>query len=194
MIGERKKAPSHQEQDPLLAPVYSGLPRGFHLEGVVEAVEVVEQAGDGGDFDDLALGEMPPDAGEKVVGDIVGIKGEGFGKFKGSLLARAEAAAVTVFQGLEFFFRCSQPPYQGGMRIQSIVAAVQVRNANSHQLFQLAIQVARGHDGEVMLRHGRHDCRPVRSSTKHVGDAAPFLDECIKGLASLRISLVRGDF
>ena len=114
--------------------------RGFHLEGVVEAVEVIEDAGDGGDFNDFAFGKVLPDAGEKLVGNVVGIEGENLGELEGGLVTRAETAAVAVFKRLEFLFRCSQPPYQGGMRIQSIVAAVQVRNPDGHHLLQFALE------------------------------------------------------
>lgn len=92
-----------------------GLPRGFHLESIVEAIEVIEQAGDGGDFDDLAFGEVLPGLGEQFVGDVIGIESEDLGKFEGGMLAWAEAIAVAGLERPQFLFGRPEPPCQGGM-------------------------------------------------------------------------------
>ena len=107
---------------------------------------------------------MLSDAREKLVGDIIGIEREGLGKF------------------------------EGGVRIQSILAAVQVRNADGHQLFKFPAQVARGHDGLEMFGHGGHDFRPVGGRPEHVGNLASFFDKSLKCLAGPGVSLIERNF
>lgn len=58
------------------------LARGLHLKGVVDAVEVVENASDGRDLHDLSLVKIIPKLPEKLVTEMVRIRGELLGKLK----------------------------------------------------------------------------------------------------------------
>ena len=77
-----------QERAARTPPLQRGLPGGFHLEGVVEAVEVIEEAGNRGDFNDFAFAEMLLDAGEEFVGHVIGIEREGLRKIERGTFAR----------------------------------------------------------------------------------------------------------
>src|SRR5438477_10272116 len=57
--------------------------RRFHAQGVVEAVEIVEQTDGGGQFDDLSFIEMGAQLGPQGVVHTVGIAGHAFGQAQG---------------------------------------------------------------------------------------------------------------
>ena len=69
-----------------------------HVQGVVEPVEIVEQADDRGDLDDLRLAEMPAQLGEEVVRDLAAAVGHRVRQEQGRLLIGWEWMARGVLQ------------------------------------------------------------------------------------------------
>ncbi len=61
------------------------------MEGVIDAVEIIEDAGDSGDFDDLTFIKVPAEFGKQIVSNIIGVAGELLSEFQGYAFTRAKA-------------------------------------------------------------------------------------------------------
>src|SRR5271157_5539288 len=75
------------------AAAFAGL-GWFHLEGVVEAVEVVEQANGAQQFHDLTFGVEASQLGKLLVADCMGVAGDGLGQAQGGLFCGSEVVAL----------------------------------------------------------------------------------------------------
>lgn len=73
------------------------LASGFHLQGVIEAVEIVEESGDGGEFHDLAVVEVLAELGEELVGNAVRVASHLLGQAERSALGWRERFEIALF-------------------------------------------------------------------------------------------------
>lgn len=97
----------------------------FHLQYVIHAIEVVEQANRRDQFDDLAFIEMFTQIGPMLVIERLGIASHDLGQAQRALLALVEVGAGFEFRELiDLLIAPAQPPCQDGMRCQSILAIV----------------------------------------------------------------------
>lgn len=78
----------------------------LHLEGVVEAVEVVEETDGGHELDDLALVVEIAEPVDEFVGDVIGVEGHLLGERERGLLGMREVVAeLIVGEIVELVFR-----------------------------------------------------------------------------------------
>jgi len=163
----------------------------FHLQRIIEAVEVVEQADGGCELYDFPFIEMTPQLCEQLVLNLVGVQSEAFGETQGGFFGGGKIAAFLEFRQLfDLIFRPAQPFCQNGVRGQSIRAMVELGGAHDDEFFELGGDGAGIHDCAQVRNHGAEDFRPMRSRAEHVGHvAALFLIE-LEDLARFRIDLV----
>src|SRR5947199_10657618 len=100
---------------------------------------------------------MLTEAAEELIGDARRVACHRFGEFEGYALARRKCGELPRLERLQLRFRRSLPPCQGGMRVESILAAVQVRDADGHHFLELLRDRARVHHRAEVRWHGSHD-------------------------------------
>lgn len=66
----------------------------FHLQGIIEAVEVIEEAYGAKQFHHFAFGEKVAQLGKLLVGDGMGVPGDGLGQPEGGLFSGREIVAL----------------------------------------------------------------------------------------------------
>lgn len=170
------------------------LARGFHLKGVVNAVEVIENTSDGRDLNDLSLVKIIPKLPEKLVTEMVRIRGELLGKLKRHPLPRAEHREIPFSKRRQLRFRGSEPPCQGGVRVQSIFAAVDVGNADGDHFLQLFLDRSGIHHHPEMVRHRLHDFRPMRHGAEHIGNVPALFEEMVENFPAFGSNLIGREF
>ncbi len=153
------------------------LARGFHSEGVVEPIEIVEKTRDGADFDDLALIEIPAELCKQLITYIFRIHTELVGKRERGPLTRSEAREIASLERSQLRITRAEPPCQGGVGVQSVFAMVNVRDAHRDHFFQTPIDRTRAHDGAKVRVHGLHDLRAMSDCTEHVRDVPSLFEE-----------------
>ena len=100
----------------------------FHLQGVIEAIEVIEEADSRQQFNNLAFIKILLQFGPELVINVVGILGHALGQTQRSLLlAREITAILKIVQVVDLVVCPSEPPCQDGVGGQSIFALVDLR-------------------------------------------------------------------
>src|ERR1035441_5039327 len=69
----------------------------FHFEGVVEAVEVIEEADGAEQFDDFAFAVEGAQLGKLLVAEGVGVSGDGLGQSEGGFFGGGKIVALRPF-------------------------------------------------------------------------------------------------
>ena len=105
------------------ATALAGLGR-LHLQRIVEAVEIVEEADGAEQFDDLALGIEAAQLGELLVADGVGVARDGLGEAQRGLFGRGEVVALgPVGQVSELVVGPAQIAGENGVAGQAVWAS-----------------------------------------------------------------------
>ena len=168
--------------------------RRFHLERIIEAIEVIKQADRGSELNDFTLSEMAPQLREKLILDVVGIHGEPFGKTQCGLFGGGKIATLLEFcEVLDLILRPAQPFCQKGVRCQSILTVVELGSPYDQEFLELGGNRASVHDGAQVCNHGAEDFRPVGGRAEHVGHVATLFLIDLENLAGFRIDLVFGE-
>jgi hypothetical protein len=155
----------------------------LHLQRVIEAVEIVEEADRGQKLDDLAFIKVLPQLIPELFIDGVSIARDTFSQTQRGFLFFAEVGELLEIGEIIDLLVCpAVPSCQDGVRGQSIFAAIHLRDAHDHQFFQFDWDRTCLHDGAKMRDHGAHDLRPVRHSAEHIGNVSAGLHEVIKDL------------
>lgn len=129
--------------------------RRFHLKRVVEPVEVVEKAYDGGEFNDLPFVVMRAKLCPEAFVHVVGIERHAFGEAQRNLLFGQEVrSSLKVCQILHLVVGITVALCQSAMRRQSILAPVDLADAYRDQFLELGGYRARIHHGAEMRNHG----------------------------------------
>ena len=101
----------------------------------MEAVEVIEP-NRRQQLDNFAFVIELPKFGPEVIVHFVGITRCALGQFQGSLYGKGEIVPIPEARKvLDLLFRPAMPPCQGGMRGESILASIDLRGPDDHQLF-----------------------------------------------------------
>ena len=145
----------------------------LHLEGVVEAVEVVEEADGAEQLDDFAFGVEAAQLGELLVGDGVGVAGDGFGETQGSLFGRGEVIALgPIGKVRKLVVGPAEDSGEDGVAGEAIGGFVHLAGADDDQLFEFGGDGAGIEDRGEMCLHGGEDFGTVGHDAKHVGHVA----------------------
>jgi hypothetical protein len=175
------------------AAAFAGFGR-LHLQRVVEAVEVVEEADGAEQFDDLAFGVEAAQLGKLLVADGVGVAGDGFGQAQGGFFGGGEVVALRpVGEVGELVVGPAQVAGQDGVAGQAVGRLVHLAGADDDQLLELGGNRAGIEHGAEVGLHGGEDLRPVRHDAEHVGHVAALgkglvVERAISGVTSLRSS------
>ena len=170
------------------------LPGGFDFERVIEAIEVVESAGDCRNLDDFAFGEVFLEHGEFLICDVVRVKREFLGKYECGALAHTKDIQFTLLESSKLSLSCPQPPCQGSMRIESIIAMIDMGDAHRDEFLQLFLYRARAHHGSEMRCERPHDFGAMGRGAEHIGYISALLQEGIEDFTRLRVDLVGREF
>src|SRR5581483_82481 len=110
----------------------------FHLQRIIEPVEIVEESNCCQQFDHFAFVKMFTQVAPELVGDDVCVPRDLLSQAKSGLLAISEIAAVfEIVEVVDLVVCPAQPSCQDGMRGQSIFATIDLRSAGYHQFFEL---------------------------------------------------------
>src|SRR5215472_3690987 len=102
------------------------------------------------------------------------ITGNAIRQFKSSFFGISKiGAAAKISQVLDLVVRPAVPPCQGGVRSQSIFAAVDLRSTNDDQLLELGGNRTGIHYRTEVANHAAEDLGPVCHSAEHVRHVAP---------------------
>ena len=145
----------------------------LHLKGIVEAVEVVEEADGAEELDDFAFGIEGAEFGELVVGDGVSVAGNGFGEAQGGFFGWGEVVSLgPVGEVGELVVGPPEALGEEGVAGEAVGGYVDLAGADDDEFFEARGDCAGVEDcGEVGL-HGGEDLWPVGHDAKHVGDVA----------------------
>ena len=111
---------------------------GFHLQRIIEPVEIVEESNRCQQFDHFALIKMLPQFAPELVVDAVYVPGDPLRQAKSGFLAIGEIAAVFEIMKVVDLVVCpTQPSCQDGMGGQSIFTAVDLGGAGDYQFLEL---------------------------------------------------------
>lgn len=127
--GERHVVPA----SPLRQRTSASLLSGFHLQGIIEAIEIIKQADRCAQFDNLAFIKMCAKLLPKLFIHAVGIARHALCQTQGSFFFFSKIGASFEFMEMGDLLVCpSQPPCQDGVRGQSIFTAVNLAGADDH--------------------------------------------------------------
>ena len=104
---------------------FPDLPRGFHLQCIVEAIEIMKESDGSQQFHHFAFIKMTAQFGPERVINIVSVGSHPLSQAQRSFFAVAEIrAALKMMQVIDLVFRPAQPSCQDGVRRQSILTAI----------------------------------------------------------------------
>ena len=107
-------------------------PRHLDFERVVEAVEIIEEANDADQFDELPFVVMRGDGVPYLIGDVTVAPSDRIGQPKrgGFLRLQVRLPRFRRFQRIQVLLRGPVAPCQGAMTGRSILALIQYRHTN----------------------------------------------------------------
>jgi hypothetical protein len=122
----------------LLGPAW---PRHLDFERVVEAVEIVKQADDADEFDELPLVIGRGDGVPYFIGDVAVVERDRVGQSKCGGFGGLEVSvpSLRVFERIQVLLSRSLAPCQGAVTRGSIPAFVEDGHAHGEQFFELRI-------------------------------------------------------
>jgi len=154
--------------------------RGFHLQSIIEAIEIVKQPDGGQQFYDFAFIKVFAHFIPQLIVYGMGIARDALGQpQRGFFFCRKICALFEVSQAVDLIVCPAMPPCQDGVGGQSIFAAVDLRGADNQQLFQLRGDRAGFHYGLKMRHHRPHNLRSMSDRAEHIGNVAARLHERI---------------
>jgi len=126
---------------------------GGDVEGAVEAGAGILPSDDGGEFNELALGELPSQGGVEFVGNVGGCAGERGGEAEGEFFLIIEVGAGFELRDLvELLFGDSGFSADGRMNVDSKRTAPHHRGFELRQFFQVHRDSALG--GGIEIKAG----------------------------------------
>ncbi len=93
----------------------NALSGGFDFQCVIEAVEVIEEAGDRGEFDNLPFVEVFAEAMKERIRDVICVACQCLSELQCCAFPRDKPGQISLLKRLQLGFRRSLPPCQGGM-------------------------------------------------------------------------------
>src|ERR1017187_2099454 len=171
------------------ATAFTGLGR-LHFEGVVEAVEVIEEADGAEQLHDFAFVVEGAQLGILLVAEAVGVAGDGLGESEGGFFSWGKVLAVRPIGQVGQLVVCpAEAASEDGVAGEAIGRDVQLAGADDDQFLELGGDRAGIQDGSEVRLHGGENFGAVRHDAKHVGDVAALG----KGLIVERCH-IRGNF
>ena len=121
------------------AAAFAGL-GGFHLQGVVEAVEVVEEANGAEELDDFPIVVERAQLGELLIAEAVSIAGDGFGEADGGFFSWGEVFTdLPLGQVGKLVVAPAQVAREDRVRGQAVRRDVDLGSADDDQFLELAL-------------------------------------------------------
>src|ERR1700678_972093 len=161
------------------------------MQGVIEAVEIIEQTDRRQQLNNLAFVVVPPQFLPELVIDAVGIERGPLCQLERGFFGVSEIGAVAeICEIAQLLLGPAMPPCQGGVRSQSILAAVELRSAHNRQLLQFGGHRSSVHDRTEVSNHRAKDFWSMRYRTEHVGNVSALLLVGVKYLRGFWIDLV----
>ena len=158
-------------------------PGHLDLERVVEAIEIVEQADDANEFDELPFVVMCGDGVPYVVMDVSVAQRDSIGQPERGGFRRLEMRIPRFgcFERVNVLLRRPVAPCQGAVTGGSVPAIVEDRDAHGEQFFELSVGGSLGVPERAhVIGGGLHRRRAVCVRPKHVGHVIARLEEILQ--------------
>ena len=153
---------------------------GFHLQRIIEAIEIVKQPNCCQQLYDFAFIKVLAKFIPELVVYGVGVAGNALSQPQSDFFFRGKICALfEVSQAVDLIVCPAMPPCQDGVGGQSIFAAVDLRGADNQQFFEFRRNRAGFHHGLEVRHHGAHDFRPMCDRAEHVGNVSARLHEVV---------------
>src|SRR6266542_3290076 len=160
----------------------SGL-RRLDRESLVDPVEVVEEADDGGDLENLSLIEICRKLAEGFFRNLVRMAGHFEPEPQRRLVFLLEGAVLEIEERCDLVLRRSRPFRGKSVGVHSIAAGVDERGLERQHLLQPEGDGPGAHDRREVRVHRGEKPRPVSEDAVHVGDASPLRDLPLEGIS-----------